>query len=243
MRNSLKTFLLLFFCLSTFNVIKAQELDSVLQRYRTFDPQEKIFIHYDKNFYNPGETIWFKAYLTSGGLWSTVSKNFYAELLNDKGILLDKISAPIIYGGANSYLKIDSNYKSQKIFVRAYTVNSFNSDTNFIYTKALPVIQAAYKPFDRSLTKTIVNFLPEGGTLVEGIESNVAFKAFDNGEGLPVSISGTVKNSKGVTVAKIETLYDGMGRFALTPEENETYTAFWSEKNKPEQKTVLPAAS
>lgn len=242
MHNKLKTFLLLFFCLSTYNFIKAQDLDNTLQQYKAFDPQEKIFIHYDKSFYNPGETVWFKAYLTSGGLWTTVSKNFYAELLNEKGVLLDKVSAPIVYGGANSYLKIDSNYKSQKVFVRAYTVNSFNSDTAFIYTKALTIIQPTYKPYDKNLAKTVVDFLPEGGSLVEGIEGNVAFKAYDNGEGQPVTISGVVKNSKGGTVAKIETLYDGMGQFLLTPEGNETYTAFWSEKNKPEQKTVLPAA-
>jgi|GEM_PF-6309703 len=43
----------------------AQEIfDSLLTELNTKYPQEKIYIQTDKAFYNPGETVWLKAYLS-----------------------------------------------------------------------------------------------------------------------------------------------------------------------------------
>ncbi len=41
-----------------------QSLDSSLNIYSSQYPQEKLHIHFDKDTYLPGETIWMKAYLT-----------------------------------------------------------------------------------------------------------------------------------------------------------------------------------
>src|ERR1051326_8867846 len=61
----------------------AQKLDSLLDIQRKADPQEKIYVQFDKNYYNAGETIWFKAYLFTGNDPSEVSKNFYADLIDE----------------------------------------------------------------------------------------------------------------------------------------------------------------
>ncbi|HEX4372556.1 MAG TPA: hypothetical protein VHZ50_04535, partial [Puia sp.] len=66
-------------------VLCAQKLDSMMSVYANNYPQEKVYVHFDKNLYNPGETIWFKAYVFSGNLPSTISKNFYTELSDDNG--------------------------------------------------------------------------------------------------------------------------------------------------------------
>ncbi|RYZ48707.1 MAG: hypothetical protein EOO14_21750, partial [Chitinophagaceae bacterium] len=44
----------------------AQKLDSLFEVQFKADPQEKVYVHFDKSHYNPGETIWFKAYLFTG---------------------------------------------------------------------------------------------------------------------------------------------------------------------------------
>lgn len=41
----------------------AQSVDQVVNHQLQQDPQEKIYIHYDKNSYVTGDTVWFKAYL------------------------------------------------------------------------------------------------------------------------------------------------------------------------------------
>ena len=102
-------FLFVFFfgCISSFS----QNLDSLLLVQRLADPQEKVYVHFDKNYYNPGETIWFKAYLFAGIDPSEASKNFYAELLDEKGIVISQKTAPIAFSGASGSFDIDSSLK------------------------------------------------------------------------------------------------------------------------------------
>src|ERR1700712_750991 len=80
--------------------LSAQKIDSMMNLYRDNFPQEKIHVHFDKNYYNPGETIWFKAYILSGAALSDISKNFYAELIDEKGMVMQRIVAPILGSSA-----------------------------------------------------------------------------------------------------------------------------------------------
>src|SRR5690349_13208549 len=64
-----------------FGNASSQALDSLLDLQRKADPQEKVYVQFDKSYYNPGETIWYKAYLFTGNEPSNASKNFYAELV------------------------------------------------------------------------------------------------------------------------------------------------------------------
>ncbi|HET7897332.1 MAG TPA: hypothetical protein VFL47_06675, partial [Flavisolibacter sp.] len=68
-----------------FGVSYSQKLDTLLDIQRKADPQEKIYVQFDKSYYNPGETIWFKAYLFTGIEPSQASKTVYAEFLDEKG--------------------------------------------------------------------------------------------------------------------------------------------------------------
>jgi len=69
-----------------------------------------------------------------------------------------------------------------------------------------------------------VSFYPEGGYLIAGQSSNVAFKALSAG-GTALNIEGEVVDSKGNTVAEFKTFHDGMGEFFINPQEGEHYQA------------------
>ncbi|RYZ46434.1 MAG: hypothetical protein EOP49_23325, partial [Sphingobacteriales bacterium] len=69
-----------------------------------------------------------------------------------------------------------------------------------------------------------LQFLPEGGHLVAGLKSVVAFKALGE-DGKGTQVKGEVLDSKGNNVASFSSLYNGMGSFELTPIEGEVYTA------------------
>ena len=58
--------------------VKAQHFENSINFFGTNFPQEKIHIHFDKESYLPGETIWFKAYLFEENLPSEKSTSFYA---------------------------------------------------------------------------------------------------------------------------------------------------------------------
>ncbi len=79
-------------------------------------------------------------------------------------------------------------------------------------------------PIKAGLTQTDVQFFPEGGSLVNGISSKVAFKAVGiDGLGLPVK--GTIVDETGNDIIPIETLHAGMGVFTLKPVADKSYSA------------------
>ena len=69
-----------------------------------------------------------------------------------------------------------------------------------------------------------VSFYPEGGHLIAGQSSTVAFKALHN-NGTPLDIEGEVVDSKGDIVVEFKTFYDGMGDFFINPLPDEHYQA------------------
>jgi len=69
-----------------------------------------------------------------------------------------------------------------------------------------------------------VSFYPEGGQLIVGQPSNVAFKAL-NSDGAGVDITGEIIDSKGDVVSEFKTVYDGMGQFIMNPLPGEHYKA------------------
>ncbi|RYY95315.1 MAG: hypothetical protein EOO11_16110, partial [Chitinophagaceae bacterium] len=235
--------LLVLLTLLTAPTAFSQGIDSLLARQQRADPQERVYVHFDKSYYNPGETIWFKAYLYAGGFPSGQSTSFYAELLDEDGNVLQRHSGPVAFAGSAGAFTLDSTFSKPAVYFKAYTVTMLNSDTGFLYTKAIPVLVARKAPAKPATAAGVptLRLLPEGGDLFAGLPGTVAFKAADAG-GAPVRISGTVTDDKGKTVAELRTVHNGMGRFTLTPEEGRTYTVSWKDARGWSYTSKLPAA-
>ncbi len=84
-----------------------------------------------------------------------------------------------------------------------------------------------------------VQFMPEGGYMVNGMFGKVAFKAIGS-DGLGKEVLGKIINSKNETVAELNTTHNGMGSFYLSPNKGESYTAIY-DLNGVAQKKLLPA--
>ncbi|MBL4674860.1 MAG: hypothetical protein JKY70_01420 [Mucilaginibacter sp.] len=69
-----------------------------------------------------------------------------------------------------------------------------------------------------------LQFMPEGGDLLAGIQTRIGFKAI-GADGKGVDVSGTIADSRGNNVARFKSLNRGMGSFTLLPIANEKYTA------------------
>ncbi len=72
------------------------------------------------------------------------------------------------------------------------------------------------------LGKVKVDFYPEGGHLVAGLENRVYFAA-RNPLGKPIHVAGQILDQQGREVARAETVRDGMGSFRFTPSRGERY--------------------
>jgi hypothetical protein len=79
-------------------------------------------------------------------------------------------------------------------------------------------------PIKATLSQSDVQFFPESGNLVNGINSRVAFKAVGV-DGLGISITGKIVDEANIEVATLETLHGGMGSFSLKPQSGKTYSA------------------
>ncbi len=72
--------------------------------------------------------------------------------------------------------------------------------------------------------KIDLQFFPEGGDLVAGLPTNIAFKAL-NEYGKPADVEGAILNDKGEQVATFSSFHNGMGATKLWPEKGNRYTA------------------
>jgi TonB-dependent SusC/RagA subfamily outer membrane receptor len=90
------------------------------------------------------------------------------------------------------------------------------------------------------LGKIDLQFMPEGGSLIEGQQGNVAFLAV-NEFGKPVDVEGDIVNKNGKKVASFKAYKFGMGKFAFTPATHESYKAKITSPNNIREEFILPA--
>lgn len=221
--------------------ISINSVQNSLETLATNFPQEKIYVQFDKPSYAPGETIWFKSYIMSGADPSQISKTVYIDFINTEGRVLKHCVSPVLQSGGSGDYSLPLEFKEEVVYVKAYTKWMLNFDSSFIYRKTIHIIQpksVSKRPVPA--IKTTIQFLPEGGNIVENVETNIAFKAV-HFDGTPAPVSGAVFNNSNTKVADIKTIHDGMGLFMLTAKNGETYTAKWQDDLGNNYETKLPA--
>ena len=219
----------------------SQKTDSILSIYQGSYRQEKIHIHFDRALYTKGDTVWMKLYLMAGTEFSDLSKNVYIDWYTASGELLKHISAPLIQSSARIQFVIPVDYAGNALQAVAYTRWMLNFDSSFLYKKEIPIVQVNT---DKKLPVTNIShihFFPEGGDLVNGLLSYIAFSVTDH-SGYPVKAKGVVKNDKGDFIDSLNTVHDGLGSFSIEPKKAETYTAYWTDEKGGSYTTPLPIA-
>ena len=198
--------------------------------------QEKVYVHFDNTGYFLGETIWFKAYVVKAvnNTQTNMSKTLYVDLLSPEGYVIENKKLKIEDGACRGEFQLPDSLKAGFYEVRAYTRCMMNFGPEVIFSRVFPVFdepenegdytkrEMTYRKFtipvlrekEPKRDKINVSFYPEGGNLIKGIESKVAFKATDQ-QGKSIDINGFIYNSTGEEVAAIKTQHDGMGAFTL----------------------------
>ncbi len=218
----------------------AQRIDSVLGKLSEDYQQERVYLHFDKAAYSPGETVWFKAYIQAGILPSDISKNFYVDWTDVTGKVLFHTATPIIEGSAKGQYEIPASFKGQILHVRAYTKWMLNFDSSFLYNKDLRIVHlGTLKGGETKTTKASIQFFPEGGDMIGGVKSKLAFKATDQW-GKPVFVKGSIRDSKGEKIDSFAAQHDGMGFCTIEAKTAETYTASWTDEMQESHTTQLP---
>lgn len=77
-----------------------------------------------------------------------------------------------------------------------------------------------------------LQFMPEGGTLVAGLPTILAFKAI-NEKGRPVDVKGAIFDDKGQKIVDFASYHGGMGVLPFTPAKDRKYTALVNNQTYP----------
>ncbi|MGQ0738689.1 MAG: hypothetical protein ACT4OJ_06480 [Bacteroidota bacterium] len=228
--------------LSFFSVLQglilfAQKPEDRLSQRAQKSPIEKIFLHSDRDSYIAGETVWFKAYLSSEGLPDTISTTLYVELIRTDLSVISRKILPVLLAASAGQMELPDSLSSGIYTLRAFTPAMANQSPDFIYIKGIYIYGKKKEEAPAIQPKIKIEFFPEGGNLMTGLSNTIAFKAtYDNG--LPAPVSGTIKNSKGEELTSFTEYYDGMGMFELTPAHGEKYFAV-----TPDGQFELPAST
>jgi len=200
--------------------------------YQTNFPQEKVYIHHDKDYYVSGETLWFKVYLVDASqhILFTPSQIVHVQLVDLSGIVLKELALKITNGGAAGDIYISPDWEAGSYTLRAYTQYMRNYNDIGIFQKEIPIFTTIERAKfslateDEQLSKSdfTVQFFPEGGDLVAGLSSKICFKAIDsNGKG--VVINGWVADENNSKITQLVSFPLGFGFFKLKPELHKKY--------------------
>lgn len=280
---------------------------TVSERLHTFQysaPVEKIYVHQDRTQYAAGETIWFKVYQSSSGLYPVHSGIVYVDLIDGLNRPVATTKWKLTDGLAAGHIDLPDDVTTGFYQLRAYTLWMQNFDSSGFFTRELTISARVADPyalttdfvvkekvisaslhFDRPVTvplkyslkigdgftrsyafqvdddneanldivlpnkdfnadslyfrletpdgnrvypihstpPSLITFFPEGGDLVLGIPSKVAFKITDPG-GHGLEGEGVVKDDSDNVVREFHSNAAGMGYFYFLPEAGKQYS-------------------
>ncbi|MEM1123217.1 MAG: hypothetical protein AAGJ18_22440, partial [Bacteroidota bacterium] len=218
--------ILMILCAVTWVDSIGQHLEELLSTYLSSFPSEKIYIGHDKPTYTVGETLWCKVYLLNGITHQPLVDQpiVYVDWIDPNGVISTTYYLKIEDGTAKLDIPIELTAKAGNYTLRAYTLYQKNFDPAYIFQKEIVVSDFFVNSSSPKVSATDydVQFFPEGGNLVVGHTTKVAFKAL-NAKGESINPAGVVYETNGQQIATVKTIHEGMGFFNLKPKPATSY--------------------
>ena len=139
----------------------------------------------------------------------------------DKSVLRYKFQ--LENGIGDGSFALSENFISGNYTLRAYTQWMRNEGPDAFFEQGITIVNTlneAAKPVNILTNRKIgFQFFPEGGNLIYGVETKIAFKAtneFEQG----VDCKGMILNDRNDTLARFSSFKLGMGNFIFKPIKN-----------------------
>ncbi len=173
-------------------------------------PQEKLYVHTDKEHYIAGDTVWLRAHCVDAATLTPAcdSRHLYVELHDGSGALVRRIKILRRDGIYAGYLPLPDDAAGDYALC-AYTLFMRNLPEGYLFRKPLRVgglRDAGKSPREERRRKRF----PEGGYLVNGHPCRVGFKA-PGDDGRPRFSEGWLLDDKGHFVDSLHTRHAGIG--------------------------------
>lgn len=240
-----------------------EKIISSLANWTKVNPVEKVYLHMDKPYYVLGDTIWFKAYVTVGSRHqlSAMSGALYVDLINEKDSILKTLKLPVSAGTTLGDFVLQDEWHEGNYRIRAYTQWMRNAGDDYFFDHLFMVgsstadlniksegnslgdktSKASASSVQKSASTYDIQFFPEGGNLINGVITKVAFKAVAP-SGYGAAIKGTVVDDQNTNIIDFKSEHAGIGYFTFRPEEGRSYSAKVTTPNGSETTIPLPKA-
>ena len=236
MKQKLIVTCLLLCCFRVYGQDKSNAGNPVISKLKTFlttHLTEKAYLQFDKPYYAAGDTVYFKAYVTFGERHqlSTLSGVLHVDLINTNNKIDQSIKLQLLNGLAWGDLLLPDTLPKGNYRIRAYTQWMRNEAEASFFEQVVAVGSAEKEKIAESApagtkinSKPDVQFFPEGGSLVNGLRSKIAFKAVGtNGRG--IDVAGVILDNNNTEICRFASTHLGMGCFYLQAQEGKSYTA------------------
>ncbi|MGY4383465.1 hypothetical protein ACVWYN_000484 [Pedobacter sp. UYP24] len=136
--------LLLLFIFSAFVSKDEDPLDRLvasLRQWTDTHPQEKVYLHMDKPYYALGDTIWFKAYVTTGSSHqlSAISGALHVDLITEKDSIVRSLKLPLSAGMSMGDFVLEDELREGNYRIRAYTQWMRNAGEDYFFDHTFTV--------------------------------------------------------------------------------------------------------
>ncbi len=211
----------------------------------------RAFLTSDKAIFKAGETIWFKAFLLNSASQKIITKTkfLFVDLVNENDKVLKVVVLDAAHQQLNSRIILPDSISTGYYWLRAYTRQMAKGDSNYCAIKSIYIFnnnsntnakrKIANETGDKAGNTTSINFYPEGGSIITGANSNVAFHIHDYA-GKPIEVKGLVKDNRDSVITSFASDKSGLGKFSFFPYRQRKYKAFISIDGK-ELSYPLPA--
>ncbi len=202
----------------------AQKYVNNIDSFYRLSPYEKAFLHTDKQWYFPGETIWMKIYVTVDNELTELSRIVYVDLSDQAGNIIEKTRWKLHQLHATADIYVSKTLKPGSYILRAYTKYMLNTPA-VIDEKVITVISdSTGRPkADTGNLQPHLLLFPEGGTPILNLPCKVAYKLTLPNQTPLQDVTVTVSDNDHHEIFTGKPMHDGMGYFTYTPENRKSY--------------------
>jgi len=179
------------------------------------------------------------------------SRLVYVDLLNQADSLVARKKIYVEHLGANGDIFLDEKLEQGTYTLRAYTRYMLNEKQPLFFEKKIPIWAQGAMPNptkDNASVQVLeeldlaenssgnITFFPEGGHLIEGLESVIGIKVNDK-TGQGIAVQGKIEDDKEKIVAFFKSHEFGLGAVKLKPKKR---TAYFATISGSDEKIPLP---
>jgi hypothetical protein len=237
---------LLLLCTTGITSLFSQDREREKENSNEKNFSEELYVKTDRDLYIAGEKVFLKIYKFNGlnHMPENMSKVVYVDLLDIYNNPVEQLKIGIDGKSGPAVLRLPDTLSTGNYIIRSYSNWMKNFSKDLFSCKKISVINPFENisdikiPSRNSITDSVI-FFPEGGQLINGIETVVGFRSIrKNGE--PVIMRGILVYENNDTICRVNTETNGYGWARINPSAGKKIFLVPENKQGPLKKFSLP---